>query len=191
MRGPATAEEARSSLAVGTTPERDELVKRFALHRLAFQQNLPQIFSSIVEGSGSFVMDEKCGLTVADHLLITATLAERDGATEETIVCALLHDVGVFFAPDEHAALTASLLRPFLSEGNHWLIEHHALANRVYMSPPDLSINRFKDHPHFGALMRFAAYDVNGYKPQPHEPWSHFRPLLDSFFSSAIRRRAQ
>ena len=36
-----------------------------------------------------------------DHCLQTATRAENDGADDETIACALLHDIGDILAPDE------------------------------------------------------------------------------------------
>ena len=46
------------------------------------------------------------------HSLQSATLAYDDGADEETIVAALLHDIGDSVAPDNHSALAASVLQP-------------------------------------------------------------------------------
>jgi len=37
------------------------------------------------------------------HSLQTATRAEKDGADEETIVCALLHDIGDVISPSNHS----------------------------------------------------------------------------------------
>ena len=46
------------------------------------------------------------------HSLQSATRAESHGADEETIVCALLHDLGDVIASDHHSEVIASILRP-------------------------------------------------------------------------------
>ena len=51
-----------------------------------------------------------------EHCLQTATRAERDGADDETVVCALLHDIGDVLAPNNHSAVAADLLAPFIGE---------------------------------------------------------------------------
>ena len=50
-------------------------------------------------------------ITRLGHSLQSATRAERDGADEETIVCALLHDIGDILAPGNHSEAAAALLR--------------------------------------------------------------------------------
>ena len=61
------------------------------------------------------------------HSLQSATRAKRDGADEETIVCALLHDIGDVLAPDNHSEVAAEILRPYVSERNYWIVRHHGL----------------------------------------------------------------
>ena len=53
------------------------------------------------------------------HSLQSANRAELDGADEETVVFALLHDLGDVIAPDNHSEVIASILRPYISEKNH------------------------------------------------------------------------
>ena len=53
-----------------------------------------------------------------DHSLQSATRAERDGADEETIGCALLHDIGDVLSSDNHSEVAAAIIRPFISERN-------------------------------------------------------------------------
>ena len=60
------------------------------------------------------------------HSLQSATRAESDGADEETVVCALLHDLGDVLAPDNHSKVIASILRPYISSQGSALIGHHA-----------------------------------------------------------------
>ena len=66
------------------------------------------------------------------HCLQSATRAERDGADEETIVCALLHDIGDLFAPDNHSEVAAAILRPYVCEMNYWIIKHHGVFQMYY-----------------------------------------------------------
>ena len=47
-----------------------------------------------------------------EHSLQTASRAKRDGADEEMIVAALLHDIGDEIAPLNHSELAASVLKP-------------------------------------------------------------------------------
>ena len=67
-----------------------------------------------------------------EHCLQTATRAERDGADDETIVCALLHDIGDTVAPANHSAVAAAMLAPYISEKNHWIVKHHGLFQGYY-----------------------------------------------------------
>ncbi len=53
-----------------------------------------------------------------EHSLQTATRALRDGADEEMVVCALLHDIGDDLAPANHAEIAAGILEPFIDPLN-------------------------------------------------------------------------
>src|SRR5262249_29224416 len=59
------------------------------------------------------------------HSLQTATRAFHDGADEETVVVALLHDIGDLLAPENRADLAAAVLKPYVSEANHWMVRYH------------------------------------------------------------------
>ena len=66
------------------------------------------------------------------HSLQTASRAEEDGADTETIVCALLHDIGDVISPANHSQVSAALLRPYISEKNYWIVLHHGLFQGYY-----------------------------------------------------------
>src|SRR4051812_37623692 len=70
------------------------------------------------EGRG-FLVDEYT------HALQTASRALRDGADDETLVAALLHDIGDGLAFDNHAAMAASVLQPYVTPATHWMVAHH------------------------------------------------------------------
>ena len=62
------------------------------------------------------------------HSLQTATRAFRDDTTdEELIVCSLLHDIGELMAPVDHPSFAASIVRPYVSEENTWMVLMHGV----------------------------------------------------------------
>lgn len=68
------------------------------------------------------------------HSLQTATRAHRDGRDEEYVVCALLHDIGDTLGTYNHADIAAAILKPFFSEANHWMIQHHGIFQGYFSS---------------------------------------------------------
>lgn len=118
------------------------------------------------------------------HCLQTATRAERDGADDETIVCALLHDIGDVIAPANHSEVAAALLRPFVSEKNYWIVKHHGLFQGYYwfeFAGHDRDAReRFREHEHYQACVDFCArWDQASFDPDyPTLPLEHFEPLV-------------
>src|SRR6266404_6521562 len=67
-----------------------------------------------------------------EHSLQTATRAFRDGADEETVTAALLHDIGDMLAPENHSDFAAALLQPYVSRTTHWIVKHHGIFQGYY-----------------------------------------------------------
>jgi len=128
-----------------------------------------------------------------EHSLQAATRAERDGADEETVVCALLHDIGDLLAPDNHSQVAAALLRPYVSEENHWVVLHHGLfQGYYYFHHVGLERNardRHRDHPHYEACARFCArWDQPSFDPDYDTlPVAHFEPMVRRLFAREPR----
>ena len=55
-------------------------------------------------------------ITRLGHSLQSATRAWRDGADEDWVVGALLHDIGDIFAPHNNDEYAATILNPFVRE---------------------------------------------------------------------------
>jgi predicted HD phosphohydrolase len=93
------------------------------------------------------------------HSLQSATRAMRDGADEETVVVALLHDIGDVLAPHNHSDLAAAILQPYVSAENHWLVRHHGIFQGYYFwhhSGGDRNAReRYRGHPMFQATADF------------------------------------
>jgi predicted HD phosphohydrolase len=124
-----------------------------------------------------------------EHSLQTATRAFRDGADEEMVVCALLHDVGDTLAPENHAQLGAAILRPYISEDNHWLIEHHGIFQGYYyyhhLGMDRDARERYRGHPMFQRTADFCEkWDQNSFDPgYDTMPFSAFEPMLRRLFA--------
>lgn len=124
-----------------------------------------------------------------EHCLQTATRAEADGADEETVVCALLHDIGDILAPANHSQVAAALLRPYISEKNAWVIEHHGLFQGYYwFHHYDRDRNArdsYQQHPYYQDCVDFCArWDQASFDPNyPTKPLAHFEPMVRRLFA--------
>jgi len=123
------------------------------------------------------------------HSLQTATRAERDGADEEMVAAALLHDLGDVLAPWNHAEYAAAILRPYVRDEVTWIVAQHGVFQLYYYAHHfgrDREARRqFRGHPWFGACERFCAlWDQPSFDPAyPTEGLDHFLPLLQQVFS--------
>ena len=71
-------------------------------------------------------------VTRLEHSLQTATRALNDKADDEMIVAALFHDIGDELAPLNHSEYAAAVLKPYVSEKTHWIIEKHGEFQMYY-----------------------------------------------------------
>ena len=128
-----------------------------------------------------------------EHCLQTATRAERDGADDETVICALLHDIGDILAPNNHSAVAADLLAPFVSEKNEWIVRHHGLFQGYYYfhhyGMDRDARDRYRGHEHFDACADFCArWDQVSFDPDYETlPLEHFEARLRALFAKEPR----
>jgi len=127
------------------------------------------------------------------HSLQTATRARRDGRDDEYVVCALIHDIGDILAPANHSEFAATLLEPFVSERNRWIVEQHGVFQGYYFFhhlEGDRNMReQFRDHAWFGDCAEFCEkYDQNSFDPgYPTEPLESFEPAVRAVFKRARR----
>ena len=67
-----------------------------------------------------------------EHSLQSATKALKAEEDEEMIVAALLHDIGDELAPLNHSEYAAAILKPYVSEKTHWIVEKHGEFQTFY-----------------------------------------------------------
>ena len=137
--------------------------------------------------SGGFAVDR------LEHSLQTATRAHRDGRDEEYVVCALIHDIGDILGPSNHAEIGAVILKPYVSERNHWMLDHHGIFQGYYFFH-HLGLDRdmreqFRGHPHFEYCAQFChLYDQSSFDPAYDSmPLEAFEPMLRRVLESPKR----
>jgi predicted HD phosphohydrolase len=127
------------------------------------------------------------------HSLQTATLAHRDGRDEEYVVCALVHDIGDTLGTYNHFDVAAAIVKPFVSEENHWMVQQHGVFQGYYFfhhlgMDRDLR-ERFRGHPSFTHTEEFCArYDGPAFDPRGETlPLEFFEPMVRRVFTAPQR----
>lgn len=138
------------------------------------------------------------------HSLQTATRALKAGRDEEYVVCALLHDIGDTLGSFNHPDIAAAILKPFVTEENHWMVQHHGIFQGHYFFhhiglDRDMREN-FRDHPNFQRTAEFCElYDNPAFDPKGETlPISEFEPMLQrvlavprqSIYKAALQRES-
>ncbi len=125
------------------------------------------------------------------HSLQAATRAYEDGADEETVVAALIHDIGDILSPYNHGELAAAMVRPYVSEKTRWIIEHHCVFQGYYynhhLGGDRNAREKYKDSPYYEDCKYFCHnYDQNAFDPDyPSKPLVFFEPMLRRVFSKS------
>ena len=124
-----------------------------------------------------------------EHSLQSATRALQDKAEEEMIVATLLHDIGDELAFHNHSEFAATILKPYVSEKTHWIIEKHGEFQAYYYAH-HLGKNRnlrdkYKKHKYYQATVDFCEkYDQSSFDPNYKSlSLKYFEPMVKKIFS--------
>ena len=155
-----------------------EIARCSAEFGLGLPKRLVAHLNLLANDYGGFAVDR------LEHSLQTATRAHEAGKDEEYVVCALLHDLGDVLGPRNHADIGAAIVKPFVSEANHWMVEKHAIFQGYYFFH-HLGLDRdmrdeYRGHPHFEYTAQFChLYDQNAFDPAYKSmPLEAFEPML-------------
>jgi len=124
-----------------------------------------------------------------EHSLQTATRALNDKADDEMIVAALLHDIGDELAPLNHSEYAATILKPYVSERTHWLVEKHG-EFQMYYYAHHLGENRnerdkYRGHKYYKDTVDFCEnWDQKSFDPNyKFLTLKNFEPYVKKIFS--------
>lgn len=125
------------------------------------------------------------------HSLQAATRAHEDGADEELVVAALIHDIGDILSPYNHGEVAAAIAKPYMSEKACWILKHHCVFQGFYynhhLCGDRLAREKYKDSPYYEDCVYFCHnYDQNAFDPDyPSKPLAFFEPMLRRVFSKS------
>ena len=124
-----------------------------------------------------------------EHSLQSATRAYNNKESEEMIVATLLHDIGDDLAPMNHSEYAAAILKPYVSERIHWIIEKHGEFQTYYyahyLGGDKNKREKYKDHEFYQDTIDFCEkYDQNSFDPNYNSlPLKFFEPMVKRIFS--------
>ena len=124
-----------------------------------------------------------------EHSLQSASRAHNNGESEEMVVAALLHDIGDELAPMNHSEYAASILKPYVTEKTHWIIEKHGEFQMFYyahhLGGDRNKRDKYKGHKYYQDTIDFCEkYDQNSFDPNYKSyPLDFFRPIVEKIFS--------
>ncbi len=170
------------------TQEDWNLIATEAIHNFVGLPERLMAHLRLLDGDfGGFAVDR---LT---HSLQTAARAERAGRDDEYVMCALIHDIGDTLGPANHADIGAAILKPFISEQNHWMMEQHGIFQGYYFFHflgADRNLrDQFEGHEWFDYCAEFChEYDQAAFDPAyDTPPLEHYEPLIRSICASPKR----
>lgn len=159
-----------------------EVVKR--------QASMPAIIkgmlNQLAEQVDGFAIDQ------LQHGLQTATRAERAGASEVLVVAALCHDIGKVISVDNHPAIAAEILKPYVSRETYEIIRtHQDFQGRHYyalMGRDPEARKQYEQEPWFELAKQFTdEWDQTSFDPEYDTlPFEHFEPMVDRVFSKKL-----
>jgi predicted HD phosphohydrolase len=123
------------------------------------------------------------------HGLQTATRAARDGASEELIVAALCHDIGKVISVENHPAIAAEILKPYVSHETYEIIRtHQDFQGRHYyalMGKDPEARSKYENEPWYEKACVFTdGWDQTSFDPEYDTlPLSYFEPMIERVFS--------
>jgi predicted HD phosphohydrolase len=176
-----------TAMTDGTAEDWQAIVRAGAAHRGEHVDRIVAHLNLLNGDHGGFAVDR------LEHSLQTATRAHRAGQDEEYVVCALLHDIGDILLPASHAELGAAILKPYISDRNHWMLEHHGIFQGYYFFH-HLGLDRdmreqYRGHPDFEYTAQFChLYDQNSFDPAYDSmPLDAFVPMMRRVMATPVR----
>ena len=154
------------------------------------QARMPQIIKSMLAQLEEQV--DGFQINQLQHGLQTATRAVRDGASEEVIVAALCHDIGKVISVDNHPAIAAEILKPYISRDTYEIVRtHQDFQGRHYyalMGKDPNARQQYENEPWYDRAVQFtdewdqASFDAD----YDTLPFAYFEPMIDRVFARPL-----
>mgnify|MGYP001815349602 FL=1 len=180
----------KSTTIVGFTAMKDGTAADFEIIRENDEVTARELPDRIIDHLKQMALDDGAyKISRLDHVLQCATRAQRDGADDDWVAAALVHDLGDVLAPFTHGQVAAEILRPFVKADVAWVVRNHGIFQMYYnksLSHKERnSRDQFKDHTYYQLAVDFCEkWDQCSFDPHyPSEKLEFFTPLIKRVFS--------
>lgn len=135
-------------------------------------------------------------VTQLEHMLQTATRADAAGAEPDIVLAALFHDIGKVVSNSNHPAVSAEMLRPWVSDEAYWVVKVHQDFQGIHyfdrMGLDPMMRTKHADHPSYDLAAQFVdEWDQEAFDPYfASKPVEYFEPLVREVFGRRPRRFA-
>ena len=159
-------------------------------HVMRRQAGMPVVITAMLKQLEEQV--DGFAINQLQHALQTATRAVRDRASEELIVAALCHDIGKVISLENHPAIAAEILRPYVSDDTYEIIRtHQDFQGRHYyalMGKDPEERRKYEAMPWFQLATKFTdEWDQTSFDPNYDTlPLEYFQPMIDRVFSRSM-----
>lgn len=123
------------------------------------------------------------------HSLQTATMARRDGASDEMVLACLCHDIGKILTVPNHGEVASEILKPYVSDNTYNMIRHHQdFQGRYYFNffgKNSQEREKYRAEPWYDMTCQFVDdWDQAAFDPKYSVlPLEEFEPLVKQFFT--------
>jgi predicted HD phosphohydrolase len=127
------------------------------------------------------------------HVLQSATRAQRAGESTDYVVAALVHDIGDLMAPYSHGEIAAAVIKPFVEPRLTWILKVHPIFTAYYyadfIGADKNARDRHRGNKWFDDAVYFVEnYDENCFDPNYDSlPLEFFEPMVHEVFSRPPR----
>jgi len=173
-----------TAMTEGTQEDWDIIEASLVDHRAGLAQRVLDHLRLLDGDYGGFAVDR------LEHSLQTATRAYRANRDDEYVVCALLHDIGDTLASFNHPDIAAAVLKPFVSEGNLWMVQHHGIFQGYnffqYLGLDRNMRDRYAGQPYYDQTVEFCqVYDQPAFDPSYRSmPLAEFEQAVEALFAT-------
>jgi predicted HD phosphohydrolase len=153
------------------------------------QSRMPQI----IKGMLLQLEDQVDGFAInqLQHGLQTATRALRAGASEELVLAALCHDIGKAISVENHPAIAAEILKPYVSHDTYAIVRtHQDFQGRHYFALMGKDPEARRQHASeawYDMAVKFTdEWDQTSFDPDYDTlPLSYFEPMIERVFGQS------
>ncbi|HZV19516.1 MAG TPA: HD domain-containing protein [Sphingobium sp.] len=148
---------------------------------------LEALRESADEGVGGYQVNR------IEHMLQSATRAQRAGESMDYVVAALVHDIGDIVAPYTHGEIAAAIIKPFVEPRLTWILKVHPVFTMYYyadfIGADKNAREKHRGNQWFDDAVYFVEnYDENCFDPAYESlPLEYFEPMVHEVFSRPPR----